>query len=554
MADCKQCTSSFEITDEDRRLLNKFEVPDPLLCPPCRSQRRLSWRNERNLYKRKCDLTEKDIVSIYSPDKPFTVYSLEAWFSDDWEALDYGMDFDFSRPFFEQFKELQGKVPRIGLIVTNNENCPYINQSWNCKNSHMCFDMGFSEDVMYSEMIYHSKNILDSTMTRNSELSYSLVDCVKCYNSFWLQDCGSCSDAYFSYDCNQCNNVAFCYNLRSKKNYLFNRQVSEEEFKRVQEDIRSGSFEKWKLYVDKFRREVLPRAIRKENHNLQAENCTGDYILKSRDCHQCFDVETSDNCRYSTRLDERIISCMDLDNASIAELVYDSITITGYNVRFSHMSYHQNNSNLTYCDSLRLCSDCLGCISLKNKKHCILNKQYTKEEYEELIPKIIEHMKETGEWGEFFPSKLSPFAYNETVAHEYYPLTKEDVSARGLRWKENNRKDYQQQTYTLSDNISDTPDTVINELLACAECGRNYKIISQELKSYRNMGLPVPRKCHECRHDERVVLRNPRKLFDRKCDNCQAAIQSTYPPPGRAGSSGRPEKVFCEDCYLKTVY
>jgi hypothetical protein len=27
------------------------------------------------------------------------------------------------------------------------------------------------------------------------------------------------------------------------------------------------------------------------------------------------------------------------------------------------------------------------------KEYCILNKQYTKEEYEILVPKIIEHMK-----------------------------------------------------------------------------------------------------------------------------------------------------------------
>ncbi len=547
MPSCKQCTSPFEITDEDRQLLDKFEVPDPTFCPPCRSQRRLSWRNERNLYKRKCDLTGKNIVSIYSPDKPFKVYGLDAFYSDDWDGLTYGMDFDFSRPFFEQYKELQSKAPRIGLIVTNNENCPYINQSWNCKNCHMCFDMGFSEDVMYSDMVYHSKNIMDSTMIRNSELSYSLVDSIKCYNSFWLQDCNNCNDAYFSYDCNQCSNIAFCYNLRNKKNYLFNEQVSEEEFKKVLKDIKSGSYEKWKMYIDKFKNEVLPKAIRKENHNLQNENCTGDYILKSRNCHHCYDAETSENCRYSTRLDERIISCMDLDNASIAELVYDSVTVTGYNVRFTHMSYHQNNSNLTYCDSLRLCSDCFGCISLKNKKYCILNKQYSKEEYEKLVPKIIEHMKSTGEWGEFFPANLSPFAYNETCAQEYYPLTKEEVLRRGLKWKEVDQKDYQKQIYDLPDNIDEVTDGIMNEVLACMDCGKNYKIISKELKFYRNIGLPIPHKCHECRHNERIALRNPRMLFERKCEKCQSDIQTTYSPD-------RPEKVYCEECYLKSVY
>jgi len=547
MPECIQCKSQFVVTDEDRKFYKKFEVPEPIFCPSCRQQRRLSWRNERNIYKRKCDLTGKDFVSNYSPDKPFTVYSPEAWYSDDWEALQYGMDFDFSKPFFEQYKELQKKVPRIGLSVVNNENSPYVNQSWNSKNSHMCFDMGFSEDAMYCDMVYHSKNIVDSSLVRNSELSYSLLDSVKCYNSIWLQDCNNCSDAYFSFDCKQCSNIAFCFNLRNKNNCIFNKQVTDKEFKIFLKDIKSGSYEKWNLYVERFKKEVLSKAIRKENHNLNNENCTGDYILSSRDCHHCYDCETSENCRYSTRLDERIISTMDLDNASIAELVYDSVTVTGYNLRFTYNSYHESNNSLTYCDTLRLCSDCFGCVSMKNKKYCILNRQYSKEDYDKLIPKIIEHMMQIGEWGGFFPATLSPFAYNESVAQEYYPLTKEEVLKRGWKWKEFEQKNYQKQTYELPDNISETSDEIMNELLACNDCGRNYKIIFQELKFYRNMGLPIPRKCHECRHKERMALRNPRKLFSRNCDRCYKSIQTTYSPD-------RPEKVYCEECYLKEVY
>ena len=39
----------------------------------------------------------------------------------------------------------------------------------------------------------------------------------------------------------------------------------------------------------------------------------------------------------------------------------------------------------------------------------------------------------TGEWGEFFPSSLSPFGYNETVAQEYFPMSREDILASSLR-------------------------------------------------------------------------------------------------------------------------
>ncbi len=67
-------------------------------------------------------------------------------------------------------------------------------------------------------------------------------------------------------------------------------------------------------------------------------------------------------------------------------------------------------------------SNCFLCVNLENKKYCILNKQYSKEEYEVLVPQIIEHMQKTGEWGEFFPVCLSPFGYNETVAQEHFKL------------------------------------------------------------------------------------------------------------------------------------
>ena len=95
---CKQCNSNFNITDKDLEFYDKispkfngekFQIPSPTLCPNCREQRRLVWRNDKNLYKRKCSATGKDIISMYSPDKKNKVYSQEIWWSDKWDALDY---------------------------------------------------------------------------------------------------------------------------------------------------------------------------------------------------------------------------------------------------------------------------------------------------------------------------------------------------------------------------------------------------------------------------------------------------------------------------------
>jgi hypothetical protein len=178
-----------------------------------------------------------------------------------------------------------------------------------------------------------------------------------------------------------------------------------------------------------------------------------------------------------------------------------------------------------------------------------LNKQYTKEEYEELVPKIIEHMKKSGEWGQFFPVGISPFAYNETVAIEYYPLSKEEVLAKGWRWQEESESGDAQKVsdYKIPDNISDVSDEILGKGLKCEVTGRPYKIIQQELEFYRKMNLPIPRRCPDQRHIDRIALRDPRKLWERKCTNCGKMMSSVYAPE-------RSEKVYCEECYLKAVY
>src|SRR5688572_7762969 len=98
---CAKCKADFQIQAEDFEFYKKISVPAPTWCPDCRMQRRMSFRNERGLHRRKCDATGKDIVSIYRPDAPCTVYSHDYWWSDAWDPMQYGQEYDFSRPFFE---------------------------------------------------------------------------------------------------------------------------------------------------------------------------------------------------------------------------------------------------------------------------------------------------------------------------------------------------------------------------------------------------------------------------------------------------------------------
>lgn len=105
----------------------KYTMPSPTLCPEERQRRRFAWRNERKLYHRKCDKTGNQIISIYSPDKEYTVYDHRIWWGDEWSAFDYGQKFDFNRGFFEQFDELMHRVPLLSIYNLDSENSDYTN-------------------------------------------------------------------------------------------------------------------------------------------------------------------------------------------------------------------------------------------------------------------------------------------------------------------------------------------------------------------------------------------------------------------------------------------
>jgi hypothetical protein len=203
-------------------------------------------------------------------------------------------------------------------------------------------------------------------------------------------------------------------------------------------------------------------------------------------------------------------------------------------------------------------------------QYCILNKQYSKEEYEKLVPKIIEHMNampyvdklgRVYKYGEFFPPEMSPFQYNLTEAHEYFPKTKEWAHSQGLTWKDEEKRSYvaTKQSADLPDNIKDATPDILKETIACAhsaparggqdclqECTTAFRIIPRELEFLKQFNIPLPDLCPNCRQYERFELRNLPNFYDRTCMKCQKPIYTSYAPD-------RKEIVYCESCYQQEV-
>ncbi len=518
-----------------------MDVPAPTFCPMERHRRRLAWRNERTLYRRKCDLCRKTIISIYPSNALFPVYCPECWFSEKWDARSFGRDFDFSQQFFQQFLDLQNSVPRLSLINARNENSDYCNLVGESKNCYLIFGSLGCEDCLYGKP-ERSKDCLDSLILWKSELCYECVDSDNLYQCAFCQECLHSRDLAFCFDVRNSHNCFLCAGLRNAEYRILNKQYTREEYFKWKEQWSLLNRKNLIEFFEKFKK-IKQSVPRKNLIGVANENVIGDHVSHSKNCFHVFDVLESEDLRYATTI-EKCKTCMDADMGEFSELIYE---MCGFHrmqdARLSHWCW-DGCQKITYCSACRNTRDSFGCVCADNISHCILNKQYSKEEYEELVPKIIEHMKQNGEFGEFFPVKISPFSYNETAAHEYYPLVKKEALKRGYKWKDDEPKDYKPATLsTIPDNI---PDNITQEVLACETCEKNYQIQKQEVLFYQKMGLPIPRKCPECRHVERLHSRNPRILYTRTCNKCSTKIQTTFAPD-------KPEKVYCERCYLASV-
>ncbi|MBI4231795.1 hypothetical protein HY605_01070 [Candidatus Peregrinibacteria bacterium] len=139
---------------------------------------------------------------------------------------------------------------------------------------------------------------------------------------------------------------------------------------------------------------------------------------------------------------------------------------------------------------------------------------------------------------------MSPFGYNQTVAQEYFPLTKQEALERGFHWKDTDIRTPQPQTFNIPDDIQKVPDSIVQFPLACEQCKKKFKIIPQELKFCRNKNLPLPRKCPDCRHLQRLASKNPRRLQERTCAKCEKKILT-------ANNSNY--LVYCQACFSASL-
>jgi len=433
-------------------------------------------------------------------------------------------------------------------VNVKSENCEYSNAMLNSKNCYLCFGSVENENCDYGHIVWNCRDCIDNLYIFKSEACYECVDCLNCNKLFYSEECESCVDSIGLFDCRNCLNCIGCVGQVNKSYHIFNQPVSKEEYKDFL--LKYPLSEKSSIDYILKEREVLRKKIsQRAFFGSRNNNVSGNHIYNAHNVHYSFDIKKGENSKFCFTIRE----ATDTYDASFSITVsecYQVVNCIGNKMIGSHNVFESHD--IYFSDFCYGCDHLFGCYGLRKKSYCILNKQYTKEEYLELLPKLIEHMKESNEWGLFFPKELSPFGYNEAIVNEYMPLTIEQALAQDFKWRDNIPYTTGQGTIAynkLPKNPEEYNDSLISEVLTCESCQKNYKLINREINFYKTNKLPIPSNCFNCRHALRMSKRNKRDLWSGNCAKCNNEILTSYQPEDQ-----KIYTIYCEKCYQQEVY
>lgn len=560
---CQNCKKDFIIEPEDFLFYEKIKVPAPTFCPECRFLRRISFGNYYNFYKRDCDSCGKNVICIYSPEGGVKMYCNNCWWADKWDGTEYGTSYDENKYFFDQLISLRKNTPFMAFetLYPSLVDTLYTNHASYQKNCFMTIMADYNENCAYSTLITHSKDSMDCYRINESELCYECVGVTKSYNCSWSEEIDNCVDCNFCQSCNGCSNCLGCVNLKNKNYCIFNIQYSKEEYNNILKEFNLDNFDSQKNFKHKVEDFWITKPKKYYRGNSFNVDVTGDYIYESKNAKDSYLATGLENCKYTQFITLKPSKdCFDYTSwGSNAELMYECYIVgeNSSNIKFSTECW-PNSRDIEYSYYCINCKDCFGCVNLKKKQYCILNKQYSKEDYFILKEKIISDMKNNPwknkaghvySYSEFLPPELSAFSYQESISNEYNPLLKEDAIKSGFNWVDISSKKY---NITLGHNdvpknILETNENIKSEVIECEECGRGYNISNLEFELLGKLKQPIPHQCSNCRHKRRFDRTNKPKFYNRECDKCGVEIRTSYSPD-------RPEIIYCEKCYQQEVF
>lgn len=589
---CKYSGEEFPIFQWDIDLIDKlkpqldgvsYDLPLPDTAPRVRQLIAHMYKNERHLYTIQSVLSGTKTVSRIAPEMNIPVLTMAEWASDDRDCLEYGVDREPGQDVIQTISKLARVVPYqdlVGSFSNLENNAQYTNYTADLKDCYLLFDSNTTESSAYCTKARKSTQVFDCLNIKACEQCYQCVDCTGLYECFRLYDCSDCRDSVRLIDCHGCDHCIWCTNLHNVSYRIYNQQVTPAEY---QTFINSLKDSWWKLDSDK--REGLRNAVTKRSlHILQSENCLWENIrlsknvflssniLEWQDLRYCFDVGQSQDCYDVTSYghDSTQMYCS-AQVGRYSNNIYCSCTVG----RWEH---------LYYCIDTKKSEHCFWCVNMKHKEYCIFNKQYTKEQYFELVPQIIQQMREDNQRWTYFDSTLSIYPYNDSIAIHHFP-PKYLISSTGeksllhkqgiwtitlqqdewfvvdaildfggsqslpIKWRTTSREiNVPESMVTVSTDvlplIGDTTDDILQQAIICKQTWKAFRIVPLELAFYRKHHLPLPTLHPTIRYEQRLARRPWYELSLRRCAISDEQLLSVYPD----------WDVVSNEVYQKRVY
>ncbi len=552
---CKQCNQNFQIEAEDIEFLKKLRVPPPTLCPRCRMQRRLSYRvNLRPVFRKKvCSVPghSEEVLTFLSPESKTIVYDDDYYRGDEWDGLQFGIDYSGASSFFDQFSNLTTTVPRQTLGKDPaSVNSKYVIGGKSASNCYYVSVPYLSENLQYGFTGNNSKDCTDFINIDHAENCYSSANLLRSFDCKFCINSSDCVSSAFLYDCKSCADCFGATNVRNGRYIFFNEQLTKEEYFCKLLEIDLGSQKVLEEYKARFT-ELMREAIRKNLDNQKVVNSVGNDLRQCNNCFSCFQINHSENLRYTALFLDQMTDSMDCFGGATSSLAYEATAIADATNIIGGI-FIRNGQNIEYSMECNTVQNLFGCVGLKNKKFCIFNKQYTEEEYWPKVDELKSAMLALGEYGEFFPPHMSPIAYNDSSAYIEFPLTREEATGRGFLWHEDDvigpKIDPATlvQSSELPDNINQVSDDILGKAIVCAESKKPFRLNKEELNFYRKHRIALPRLHPDMRILKLLEHRIPYRLWHDTCKKCGNKIQSGYDP-------AKGYKVYCESCYLAEV-
>ncbi len=419
-------------------------------------------------------------------------------------ASSHFLEYDFSHSFFENFQSFHDIFPFQHLMqFMKVENSEYADALFWAKNTYLSFVIWIdAENIAYSALCYGNiHNIYNSFLAcNNSSNIYSSAGVDTSHNIFYSRFILNSSNAWFSSNLIGCEECIGCDKLENKRYHIGNQAYSKEEYLKKKQRILSDKkgFDTYYNYI-----------LDKKAVNFASTNVNGEYIIKSSNIenggwiinfHDSRNVLAGNGQNWSKNIYDGI------DVGLNGSDFYGAMAAGGDGCSNIYCSMQiWSCSHIYYGYFLENCHHCLGCIGLKNQSYCILNKQYTKEEWEVLADEIFASMEVDGTLGEFFPGSLNPFYFNDTLAYMIdESFTKEEVEKDGYLWRDEPiRADIPEHMEVIRSTELDpyqgfdtewnwNIDVSILDRVIIDIKGNSYRIVKMEYDFLLRHGLPLP--------------------------------------------------------------